>query len=760
MNRTIAKLRQHPLVKKADSFVRKWDGKLTQDLVLHPGKFGLGKVPARLKPDDTTDMICGFCSTGCSLRIHLKDGQAINLSPTTNYPVNLGMACPKGWEALTPLRSPDRATTPYLRNADGHLESVDWDTALQIFTLRFKAIQDKFGSDAIAWLGTGQICTEEMALLGALAKFGMGVVHGDGNTRQCMATAATAYKQSFGFDAPPYTYKDFEESDVLIFVGANPCIAHPIMWQRVCQNKHQPEIIVVDPRKTETAMAATQHYAIRPKSDLVLLYGLANRLISRGWINRDYIDRHTSGYEAFADFVVEFTPDMVTEATGLTIEQLEKFAETIHRGNRVSFWWTMGVNQGHEATRTAQAIINLALITGNIGRLGTGANSITGQCNAMGSRLFSNTTNLLGGHDFLSPEDRAKIARILRIDLNRIPDQNSWAYDQIVEGIANDKIKGLWVIATNSSHSWINQRNFNEIVKKLDFLVVQDMYFTTETAQRAHLILPAAGWGEKVGTFINSERRIGLVKKVSRAPGQALSDFNIFKLVAQYWGCGKMFEKWSSPESVFQILKELSRDQPCEITGIRDYQMIDNAGGIQWPLPDRSKDAAAERDDPTQELAISFEPERRLFEDGLFYHSDKKAKFLFEAPRDVPELPDEEYPFVLLTGRGTSSQWHTQTRTGKSAVLKKLYPDHIYVEMNPVDAERLGIGANQKAIIASRRAQVTATVFVTNTVPAGQLFIPMHYSVANELTFPAFDPYSRQPAYKACAVSVTRESGS
>jgi assimilatory nitrate reductase catalytic subunit len=198
-----------------------------------------------------------------------------------------------------------------------------------------------------------------------------------------MATGATAYKQSFGFDAPPYTYQDFEESDVLIFVGSNPCIAHPIMWQRVCRNKHRPEIIVVDPRKTETAMAATQHYAIKPKSDLTLLYGLAARLIASGSIDRAYIENHTTGFENFAAFVAPFSPDRVAEATGLSGEQLEKFAETICRGSRVSFWWTMGVNQGHEATRTAQAIINLALMTGNIGRLGTGPNSITGQCHGL-----------------------------------------------------------------------------------------------------------------------------------------------------------------------------------------------------------------------------------------------------------------------------------------------------------------------------------------------------------------------------------------
>jgi assimilatory nitrate reductase catalytic subunit len=436
--------------------------------------------------------------------------------------------------------------------------------------------------------------------------------------------------------------------------------------------------------------------------------------------------------------------------------QLQKFAETIHTGKRVSFWWTMGVNQGHEATRTAQGIINLALMTGNIGRPGTGANSITGQCNAMGSRLFSNTTNLLGGHDFLNATDREKIAQLLRISVEKVPSQNSWAYDQIVQGIADGKIKGLWIIATNSSHSWINQHEFNEIVKKLDFLVVQDMYHTTETAQRAHLILPAAGWGEKTGTFINSERRIGLVKKVSLAPGQALSDFNIIKLVAQNWGYGKMFERWSSPESVFKILAELSRNQPCDFSGIRDYKMIDEAGGIQWPFPDTATVAPNDQSAGNQPVEVA--QERRLFEDGAFFHPDHKAKFLFEAPRDPPELPDAEYPFLLLTGRGTSSQWHTQTRTGKSAVLRKLYPEEIYLEMNPADAEELSIAANEKVFATSRRGKVTATAFITNTVQRGQVFIPMHYATANTLTFPAVDPYSREPAYKACAVSVRTAS--
>jgi len=735
------------LLRKAIT-LRAWKGPLTNELVRDPGKFGLGQVPAHLAPDATTTMVCGFCSTGCGLNIHMRDGQAVNLSADTDYPVNLGMACPKGWEALTPLSAPDRGTAPLVRaDRGGALEPCDWERALLLFCERFKEIRAKHGPESVAFLSTGQITTEEMAFLGCLFKFGMGFVHCDSNTRQCMATSHVAYKESFGFDAPPFTYADFELSDVLVFVGANPCLAHPIMWQRVMRNRNAPEILVVDPRTTETSMAATQHYAIRPKSDLVLLYGIANVLISHDWIDRRFIDSHTSAFDDFARFVAAFTRDRVCKETGLSRDQLVQFARTIANGRRVSFWWTMGVNQGHESTRTAQAIINLALMTGNIGRPGTGANSITGQCNAMGSRLFANITSLIGGHDVENEIDRAKISEVLGIQGDLIPRQPSLAYDQIVRGIGDGRIRGLWVIATNASHSWIHQGEFNDLLQKLDFLVVQDMYPTTETAQRADLYLPAAGWGEKEGTLINSERRIGLVKKVRRAPGQSLSDFHICQLIAHYWGCGSMFARWTSPEAVFQTLKAVSKNMPNDITGIRDYRMLDQCGGIQWPLSqaDASRFVASGVDVPT---------ERRLFEDGRFYTSDGKARFVFEEPRAAPEQTDGEFPFFLMTGRGTSSQWHTNTRTGKSDVLRKLYPKECYVEINPKDAKNLGIEGNSITRISSRRAQIRAMAFVTPTVQPGQLFIPMHYREVNQLTFPAFDPYSRQPSYKACAVKI------
>ncbi len=719
-------------------FARK--GRLGDDLARQEGGFGLGQVPARLAPEAVASMVCGYCSVGCSLDVHLQGGEAVNLSPTTDYAVNLGRACPKGWEALAPLAAPDRATTPLLRDDRGELVPVDWPTALDSFASRFKAVQAAHGPDSVAFLSTGQIATEEMALLGAVAKFGMGMVHGDGNTRQCMATAVVAYKQAFGFDAPPYTYADFEESDVIVLVGSNLCIAHPILWERICRNPHDPEIVVIDPRATETAVAATTHLALAPKSDLVLLYGLARLLIERGALDAGFVAAHTTGFDAFAAHVDPFTLERTSEAAGLAPEAIEALAESIAGGERVSWWWTMGVNQSHEGVLVAQAIVNLALMTGNIGRPGTGANSITGQCNAMGSRLFSNTTSLLGGRDFTSTADRADVAGILGMPTARIPDRASWAYDQIVEGIASGDIRGLWVIATNSAHSWINHSDLHDLLGRLDFLVVQDLYSTTETAQRADLVLPAAGWGEKEGTFINSERRVGVIKRVARSPGQALSDFAIFKLVAEAWGCGELFEEWDTPEATFEILGRLSAGRPCDLSGVDGYRMVDDLGGVQWPFP---PGAAAVRGD-----------ERRLFADGRFFHPDGRARFCFGEPRPVREAVSRRYPLVLLTGRGSSAQWHTQTRTAKSAVLRSLHPEGPYVELSRSDAEALGVVADEEVVVASARGSMRARAVVTTTVAPGQVFIPMHDAEVNRLTHPSFDPSSRQPSYKHCAVAV------
>lgn len=718
-----------------NTLLKKKYGPLTSELLLRPNEFGLGRLPRSLNPTATTTSVCGFCSTGCQLKIHLKDKEATGLTPSPAYPVNLGMACPKGWEALTVLNSPDRATTPLF-----HRKEVSWHEAAETFTAGFKKVQEKHGKESIAFISTGQIATEEMAFLGSFAKFGMGLKHGDGNTRQCMATSVIAYKQAFGFDAPPYTYADFEESDVVILIGSNLAIAHPILYQRLARNQRNPDIIVIDPRATETAQIATDHLALKPKGDLYLLYALAHCLVRDDSVNHDFLAKHTEGFEDFAKFVKDYSPDTTREKTGIARHRVEALAKLIaNPSKRVSMWWTMGVNQSHEGVRTAQAIINLCLMTGNIGKPGTGPNSITGQCNAMGSRLFSNTTNLLGGHDFGNPEHRAKVSKILNIPEENIPTEASWAYDQIIDGIESGDIKGLWIIATNPAHSWINQDRFTSLREKLEFLVVQDMYATTETAKMADLLLPAASWGEKNGTFINSERRIGTLKQVKKAPGQALSDFRIVQLLAHTWGVGDLFKKWTDPGTVFGLLQKLTAGQPCDITGINGYQDLDQSGGIQWP-----------------KISDSCRKERRLFEDGKFHTPSGKAKFLFDPPAPLPEPTCNEYPFTLMTGRGTSAQWHTQSRTQKSAVLRKLYPGALLLDLNPADAAELGIRDREEITISSRRATITALAHLTGSVNPGEVYLPMHEPQVNRLTFPAFDSHSRQPSYKACAVKVYR----
>ncbi len=726
------------LLKEEATLVKK-NGPLTTELLHRPSEFGLGNLPSTQgKVTTTTKSICGFCSTGCSLTIHADENGATNLTPTPGYPVNLGMACPKGWEALAVLDAPNRATVPLLNK-----QEITWAQAADEFCSRMKETQEKHGKHSIAFISTGQIPFEEMAFLGSLFKFGMGGLHCDGNTRQCMATSVVAYKQSFGFDAPPYTYQDFEESEHLVFIGANPCIAHPIMWQRVLRNKNNPRITVIDPRNTETAQCATHHLAARPKTDQALFYGLAHIVFEANLQDDAFLATSTENWEEYREFVKDYTPERVAKDTGISEEELVSLAEAVAL-KRTSLWWTMGINQSHQGVRSAQAITNLALITGNIGKPGTGANSITGQCNAMGSRLFSNTTNLLGGHDFGNEEHVAKVSEITGIPAEAIPREMGKPYNKIIDGIMAGEIKALWIIATNPAHSWINQNCFKEVREKLDFLVVQDMYHDTETAQIADLVLPAAGWGEKDGCFINSERRISSIRPVKHSPGQALTDFRILQLLAHTWGCGEMFQKWTSSEAVFEMLQKCTKDMPCDITGIQGYAQLEEVGGIQWPY-------RAE-----VEGAKPYERERRLFADGKFYTPSGKAKFLYCEPTEVKELPCAEYPFYLNTGRGTSSQWHTQTRTKSSAILRKLYPEDPYAEIHPDDASALGVRNDEWITISSRRGQIKVRAYVAPTVKKGDIFVPMHDEQSNRLTYPDFDPYSFQPSYKTGAVKMER----
>ena len=682
---------------------------------------------------------CNYCALACNLDFYTEDGKIKRVVPTPHYPVNKGFSCIKGLNLDKQCTKFNGSKKPLLKMKDGERKAIEWKEAFEIFASKMTAIQEKYGKESVAYISTGQLPTEEMALLGHVGRSYMGI-NGDGNTRLCMASAVVAYKQSFGFDAPPYTLKDLELSDTIFFIGANPVIAHPIAWGRVRKNK-DAKIITIDPRKSETAMNSDMWIDIKTKGDLALFYTLANVLIEKGWIDQDYIDNYTEGFEDFKEHVKKYTLEDVEERTGISKMRVLELAKIIHEGKRVSFWWTMGVNQSYEAVRTAQAIINLALITGNMGSEGTGANSLTGQCNAMGSRMFSNTTALYGGGEYNNKERRKVVADILGMDENMLPTKPTLDYEQIIKGINKGEIKGLWVVCTNPRHSFSNNEEFKKAMKNLDFFVVQDIYEDTDSSKECDLYLPSVPAIKKEGFLINTERRLSALVPVLEKEEDELSDYEILLGIGEALGMGSLLDKWRTPEDAFKLLRECSKGMPCDITGVT-YERLRDSKGIQWPC---RKGEELESD------------ERRLFEDGKYYTPSGKAKFIFEDVTENPNATNEEFPFNLNTGRGTVGQWHTHTRTREIQAVTNIVSQKAYVDINRKDAEKLDIKENDEVLIHSSNGHTSKFIArLTDNLKEKTLYAPIHYIETNLLTPSVFDPYSKEPSYKTVQVNIEK----
>ena len=682
---------------------------------------------------------CNYCALACNLDFYTEDGKIKRVVPTPHYPVNKGFSCIKGLNLDKQCTKFNGSKKPLLKMKDGERKAIEWKEAFDLFASKMTAIQEKYGKESVAYISTGQLPTEEMALLGHVGRSYMGI-NGDGNTRLCMASAVVAYKQSFGFDAPPYTLKDLELSDTIFFIGANPVIAHPIAWGRVRKNK-DAKIITIDPRKSETAMNSDMWIDIKTKGDLALFYTLANVLIEKGWIDQDYINNYTEGFEDFKAHVKKYTLEDVEERTGISKMRVLELAKIIHEGKRVSFWWTMGVNQSYEAVRTAQAIINLALITGNMGREGTGANSLTGQCNAMGSRMFSNTTALYGGGEYNNKERRKVVADILGMDENMLPTKPTLDYEQIIKGINKGEIKGLWVVCTNPRHSFTNNEEFKKAMKNLDFFVVQDIYEDTDSSKECDLYLPSVPAIKKEGFLINTERRLSALVPVLEKEEDELSDYEILLGIGEALGMGSLLDKWRTPEDAFKLLRECSKGMPCDITGVT-YERLRDSKGIQWPCREG------------EELESD---ERRLFEDGKYYTPSGKAKFIFEDVTENPNATNEEFPFNLNTGRGTVGQWHTHTRTREIQAVTNIVSQKAYVDINRKDAERLDIKENDEVLIHSSNGHTSKFIArLTDNLKEKTLYAPIHYIETNLLTPSVFDPYSKEPSYKTVQVNIEK----
>jgi assimilatory nitrate reductase catalytic subunit len=689
-----------------------------------------GYMAAEKIPEKWVKTTCGYCSVGCGMYLGVKEGRAVAVRGDPNHPVNEGTLCPKGLSEHDSIHAPGRAQFPLLRMGN-KFRRVTWDLALDTLVGRALMIQKRYGPDAFAVLSTGQLVTEEFYTLGKLIQLGFGTKNYDGNTTLCMASAVSGYKRSFGSDGPPGAYEDLARADCVFLIGANIADNHPILWRHLEKNPHR-FLIVADPRLTKTAMLADLHLPLKPRSDIALINGIMHLLIETGRIDLDFIRKHTDGFEELKSFLKKFTPAHVARATGLSEDLILQVASVYGNAKAAFIGWTMGVNHSTQGTETVNAINTLSLITGNIGRPGAAPFSITGQCNAMGTREAGFTSSLPGYRKFEEEKDRLETAKLWNVDLRSIPTTRGMAYPDIIEGIISQKIKGLWIIATNPLVSYPNQELLRDALSRLDFLVVQDGFHPIPTSEIADLVLPAAIWGEKEGTFTNSERRVSKVNRAVLPPGEAKPDFEIFLEVAKKLGCEeKLFPGWKVPEDAFNEWRRVSHGRLCDYSEI-SYERLEREGSLQWGGV-------------------------RLYQDGKFPSVDGKAKLWCIECRPSPEEPNENYPFLLNTGR-TVEHWHTRTKTGKIPLLESMAPE-AWVEIHPKDAQKLRLQPNERVTLRSQRGKIDKIgVRITATVSPGQLFVPFHYAEANanNLTVAEFDPISREPNYKQCAVQIEK----
>ncbi len=684
----------------------------------------------------TIQSTCNLCALACGLDFTEENGKIINVNANAEFPVNQGKACIKGLNLDKQTNKYKPSSLPLINK-----QETSWDEAFKFVAEKLNDIKAKHGGDAIGGISTGQMPLEDMALLGHVMRNEL-KAHLDGNTRLCMATSVVAHKQSFGFDAPPYTLEDAEISDTIILIGANPVVAHPVLWGRIKHsNREGRKVIVIDPRNSETAQNADYYYQVKPKSDNVLMYTLANYLISNDMIDQDFIANSVNNFAEFKEFVQDYKLEDAMDNIGISSEAVIELANLINDGKAVSLWWTMGINQSYDAVRTAQSIINIALITGNIGKPGTGANSLTGQSNAMGSRAFSHQAGLFGGGDFDNPKRRHAVCEALQISDDYLIDKPTLPYNAIIEGIEAGNIKALWVVCTNPRHSWTNNETFRRAIEKLELFIVQDIFADTETSELADVYLPVVPAIKKTGTLINTERRLSPIRPVLELEENEMTDYQVFYEIGKHLGMGTNLNGWETPQGAFELMKKCSKGMPLDITGV-NWDDITKGKGIQWPL--RSG----------EELTND---QRRLYEDGKFYTPNQKANLMFDTPLANPEPTNEEYPFALNSGRGTVGQWHTSVRSREFDEVNDAVLKDAYILISEADASALKLANLDNVKVSSINGESAEfNVVISKQMAKGQIFAPIHYIETNKLSLSLYDPFSKEPSYKYAPVKIEK----
>jgi assimilatory nitrate reductase catalytic subunit len=699
-----------------------------------------------------TRSICCYCGTGCGVIVEAEGGRITGVRGDPDHPANFGRLCSKGAALHLTPHAPTRALFPELRAArDAARQRVDWDAALNHAAARFAGIIREHGPDAVAFYVSGQLLTEDYYVFNKLARALAGTHNIDSNSRLCMSSAVAAYTKTLGADAPPCSYEDIELADCLLIAGANPAFAHPIVFRRIeAAKRANPDLklIVVDPRRTDTAEAADLHLALQPGSDTLLFSALLHVLLWEDLIDRDFIRDHTAGFDALREQVRETTPAAVAGACGVKAEDIVTAARWFgHAKNALSFW-CQGLNQSVHGTESGAALIHLHLATGQIGRPGAGPFSLTGQPNAMGGRETGSMATLLPGHrSAADAAHRAEIATLWGIP--SLPETPGKSAVEMFDALHAGDIKAVWIACTNPAQSLPDQAKVRAALERAEFVVLQEAYLGTETDAYADLLLPAASWGEKAGTVTNSERRISRVRAAVPPPGEARPDWKIARDFALALGrtlgradAARLFD-FAGPEAIQREFAALTRGRDLDISGL-DYALLDAKGPQQWPLPAGAAEGTA-----------------RLYEDRRFATPDGRARFIPIGLAGTAEATDARFPFHLNTGR-LRDQWHGMSRSGAVARLYG-HEEEPRVHLHPSDLERRGFGEGELLRLASRRGETVLRAAADATLRPGQAFVPMHWgrshlnsAGANELTLSAFDPHSKQPELKHAAVRIEK----
>jgi ferredoxin-nitrate reductase len=679
-----------------------------------------------------TRTLCPYCGVGCGLLARTEDGRLTGVAGDPLYPVNRGRTCRKPLELPAAVHARDRATVPLLRaGRDRRFDATGWHEALGELAARLRAIADEHGPEAIAFYISGQLLTEDYYAVNKLAKGFIGTNNVDSNSRLCMSSAVAGYTGAFGSDGPPPSYADLAHADCFLLLGTNTAACHPIVWGRIRDRQAEGAFVIcADPRPTPTAQAADLHLPVRPGTDLALLNAMLSVIDREGLVDRAFVERWTSGFEEALAVAREWSPERAAAVCGVPAEAIVAAARRFAGARAAMALWSMGANQSTVGTLKNRALINLCLACGQLGRRGAGPLSLTGQPNAMGGRETGGLAHLLPGYRRIdSASDRAEMEAAW--GGGAIAPRPGLPAVELFDALADGRVKAVWIVATNPVVSLPQAR---AALERAELVVVQDAYHPTETSALAHAVLPAAAWPEKDGTMTNSERRVGLVRRALKAPGEARPDWRIFAGLAEALGYGSHFA-WPDAAAVFDEFAGCTAGRLCDMTGI-DHERLRREGSVQWGGD-------------------------RLYAERRVATPDGRARFAPTPHTGPAEAPDAEHPLVLSTGR-VADHWHTLTRTGKSRALRAAAPEPV-LELGPEDARAAGVWNGERARIVSRRGSATMRVAVVDGMPEGVAFAPFHWGALqlpagsgalNATTHRATDPVSGQPELKALAVRV------